>query len=413
MNIFPSKDVNLNILISTDYPLREFIGGSVRVMYEESTRLAEKGHKVHVLTREELIRDGYDQVKNIQEWKYPINNTNSLLFLKTTLSNSRRLFETLSKNFHYHVINFHQPLSAYGILKSPQSDKISKIYTCHSLSFEEYKSRNPNRQRFIDKLFYPLNIIGRKYFESSVLKKSDFIVVLSHYTADRLYKVHGIPPHKIIVIPGGVDLRRFRPSNNKAQLRVSLGLPKDLLILLTVRNLVPRMGLENLITAFKMVLSHRQDLLLIICGEGPLELALEKHARSLGIAESIRFTGHIPESKLPRFYQMADFFILPTRELEGFGLVTVEALASGLPVLGTPVGATKEILTKLGPQYLFDDATAHSIAAGILRALKAWPKGQATYDDISSTCRKFAEHHYSWDNRVNQLQDLYYSLLDP
>jgi glycosyltransferase involved in cell wall biosynthesis len=398
--------------MASDYPLREFIGGSVRLMYEESTRLAEKGHKVHMLTREELIRQGYDEVKNIQEWKYPVNNNNSLLFLKTTLSNSRRLFETLSKKFKYQVLNFHQPFSAFGILKSPQSDEISKIYTCHSLSFEEYKSRNPNRQRLIDKLFYPLNIIGRKYFESSVLKKSDFIVVLSHYTADRLYKLHGIAPHKIIVIPGGADLHRFRPSNNKAQLRLSLDLPKDLFILLTVRNLVPRMGLENLITALKMVLSHRRDLLLIIGGEGPLGPALEKHARSLGISEFIRFAGHIPDSKLPRFYQMADLFILPTRELEGFGLVTVEALASGLPVLGTPVGATKEILTKLGPDYLFDDTTADSIAAGILRALRAWPQNQATYDYISRTCRKVAEQHYSWDNRVRQLEELYYSILD-
>jgi glycosyltransferase involved in cell wall biosynthesis len=399
--------------MASDYPLREFIGGSVRVMYEESTRLAEKGHKVHMLTREELIRQGYDEVKNIQEWKYPVNNNNSLLFLKTTLSNSRRLFETLSQKFEYQVLNFHQPFSAFGILESPHSDKISKIYTCHSLSFEEYKSRNPNKQRLIDKLFYPLNIIGRKYFESSVLKKSDFIVVLSHYTADKLYKLHGIAPHKVKVIPGGADLHRFRPSNNKAQLRLSLGLPKDHFILLTVRNLVPRMGLENLITALKIVLSHRRDLLLIIGGEGPLGPALEKHARSLGISEFIRFAGHIPDSKLPRYYQMADLFILPTRELEGFGLVTVEALASGLPVLGTPVGATKEILAKLEPDFLFDDSTPQSIANGILKALNGWATNQVVYKRISQTCRKVAEHHYSWHNHVKQLEELYFSLATP
>ena len=298
-------------------------------------------------------------------------------------------------------------------MKSPQSGKISKIYTCHSLSFEEYKSRNSNRQRLIDKLFFPLNIIGRKYFESSVLKNSDFIVVLSHYTADKLYKLHRISTDKIVVIPGGVDLHRFTPSNNKAQLRLSLGFPKDLCILLTVRNLVPRMGLENLITAFKMLLRHRKDLLLIIAGEGPLGPALERHARNLGISEFIRFAGHIPDSKLPRFYQMADLFILPTRELEGFGLVTVEALASGLPVLGTPVGATKEILSKLGPHYLFDDATPDSIAAGVLRALKTWQKDQASYDHISRTCRGVAEKHYSWNNHVRKLEQLYYSTLHP
>ena len=411
MNIFPSEYTNLNILMTSDYPLGEFIGGSVRLMYEESTHLAKKGHKVHVLTREELIRHGYDQVKNIQEWKYSINNNNRLLFLKTTLSNSRRLFETLSKKFQYQVLNFHQPFSAYGILKSPQSNKMSKIYTCHSLSFEEYKSRNPNRQRLIDKFFYPLNIIVRKCFESNALRKSDFIIVLSQYTADKLYKIHGIVPDKIIVIPGGVDLCRFSPSNNKTQPRASFGLPKDLFMLLTVRNLVPRMGLENLITAFKMVLTYRQDLFLLIGGEGPLEEALKEQTRRCGLQDFVRFAGYIPEEDLPSYYQMADLFILPTTELEGFGLVTVEALASGLPVLGSPIGGTREILTKLGSEYLFDDSSPPSIAKGILNALNGWAANQASYKNVSETCRKVAEQHYSWDGHVRKLEGLYYSMI--
>jgi glycosyltransferase involved in cell wall biosynthesis len=83
------------------------------------------------------------------------------------------------------------------------------------------------------------------------------------------------------------------------------------------------------------------------------------------------------------YYQMADLFILPTTELEGFGLVTVEALASGLPVLGTPVGGTKEILTKLGSDYLFDDSTPQSIATGILKALNGWAANQAAYKNVS------------------------------
>jgi glycosyltransferase involved in cell wall biosynthesis len=190
-----------------------------------------------------------------------------------------------------------------------------------------------------------------------------------------------------------------------------MGLPEDKFILFTVRNLVPRMGLENLISAFEIVQNGRRDLLLVIGGEGPLEMALREQVRSYGVEDFVRFVGYIPDENLPSYYQMADLFILPTSELEGFGLVTVEALASGLPVLGTPVGGTREILTNLGSDYLFDDSNPQAIASGILKALNGWATNQAVYKSVSQTCRMVAEQHYSWDNHVSKLEDLFYSML--
>jgi len=142
-----------------------------------------------------------------------------------------------------------------------------------------------------------------------------------------------------------------------------------------------------------------------------LETPLREQARRCGVEDFVRFTGYIPDEELPSYYQMADLFVLPTTDLEGFGLVTVEALASGLPVLGTPVGGTREILTKLGSDYLFDDSSPQSIATGILKALNGWAADQKVYRNISQTCRKVAEQHYSWDNHVSKLEDLFYSML--
>jgi glycosyltransferase involved in cell wall biosynthesis len=209
-----------------------------------------------------------------------------------------------------------------------------------------------------------------------------------------------------------VDLERFRPAGEKRAIRCSLGLPEKAKILFTLRNLVPRMGLENLISAFRIVLSRYKDLLLVVGGDGPLGPSLKDQAKREGLADSVGFVGFVPEERLPNYYRAADLFILPTRELEGFGLVTVEALASGLPVLGTPVGGTNEILTKLGSHHLFEDSTPDSMARGITRALDCWCKNSQSYERVSHACREVAEQYYSWDVHVSRLEELFCGLIE-
>ena len=403
---------SLSILLVADVSVASMIGGAERVLYEESTRLAEKGHAVHILTRRLPYHESdVEQIDGVEEHRYRFHEKRFPFLFKSIMSDCRKTFRSLEKDFPIDIINFHQPFSALGVLSSTSNRRVPLVYTCHSLSFEEYISRSPSPRNLIKWLLHHLQISARKSIEQMVLKGSDQIVVLSGYTSEKLQDTYGLSSSKISVIPGGVDLDRFRPSTDKALLRTRLDLPEDKFILFTVRNLVPRMGLENLISAFEIAQNGRKDLLLVIGGEGPLEPLLKEQAKRCGVADSVRFAGYIPDEDLPSYYQMADLFILPTTELEGFGLVTVEALASGLPVVGTPVGGTKEILTKLGSDYLFDDSTPKSIANGILNALNGWATNQAFFKNISQTCRKVAEQHYSWDNHVSKLEDLFYSML--
>jgi len=388
------------------------IGGAERVLYEESTRLAKKGNAIRVLTRKLPYHEAdVENIKGVEEHRYNFQEKLFPFFFKSIMSDCRRAFRSLEENFPFDVINFHQPFSAIGVLSSTGSRRVPCVYTCHSLSFEEYISRTSSPGNPINWILQRLQVSARKSIERTTLKRSDRIVALSEYTREKLELTYGAKPSKLCVIPGGVDLERFRPSTDKAEIRARLSLPEGKFILFTVRNLVPRMGLENLISAFEIVQNGRPDLLLVIGGEGPLEKALKEQSNKCGVEDVVQFAGYIPDKDLPSYYQMADLFILPTTELEGFGLVTVEALASGLPVFGTQVGGTKEILTKLGSDYLFDDSTPQAIANGILKSLNGWATNQAAYKNISEACRKVAEHHYSWDNHVSKLEDLFYSML--
>ena len=402
----------MNILIAADVSIANVIGGAERVLYEESTRLALREHTVKLLTRKLPYHESdVESINGVEEHRYSFQKKIFPFFFKSIMSDCRKTFRFLEEKFPFDIINFHQPFSAIGVLSLTGSRRVPYVYTCHSLSFEEYISRASVPSNPIKWTLHHLQVSARKSTEQTVLRKSDQIVVLSEYTREKLQRTYEVAPSKISVIPGGVDLERFRPSTDKDQIRARMGLPEDKFILFTVRNLVPRMGLENLILAFEIVQNAHKDILLVVGGEGPLETPLREQVRRCGLKNFVRFAGYIPDEDLPSYYQMADLFILPTTELEGFGLVTVEALASGLPVLGTPIGGTREILTKLGSDYLFDDSTPHSIAKGIFDALNGWATHHAAYKKVSETCRKVAEQHYSWDNHVSKLEDLYYSLL--
>ncbi|PIU84511.1 MAG: hypothetical protein COS67_12835, partial [Deltaproteobacteria bacterium CG06_land_8_20_14_3_00_44_19] len=357
----------MNILFVSDASIRDIIGGAERVLYEQATGLARRGHDVHILTRKlPDHKSNQEIIQGVREWRYDVDQSNDLSFIISTLLNCKRLFASIQNQYPFDCINFHQPFSALGVIHFPASKKIKRIYNCHSLSFEEFRSRNPKPKGVIRRVLYFLNVKARKFIERRVLNKSDRIVVLSRFVQEKLWRAYEIPSEKIMVVPGGVDLQRFYPAADKAEIRQSLNIPQEKVILFSVRNLVPRMGLKNLIYAIKEVVKAVPDIYFVLGGKGTLKNDLILLSQNLGVENHIRFTGFIPEEKLPDYYRSADIFILPTLELEGFGLVTLEALASGVPVLGTPIGGTKEILGRLDPKYIFRDTQPESMAALII-----------------------------------------------
>jgi glycosyltransferase involved in cell wall biosynthesis len=400
----------MKILFVADVSIAQVIGGAERVLYEQSTRLAQRGHNIHILTRR-LPNHENDHaiIKGVNEWRYDYNACNTAAFLKTTWSNAKKLFEFLYLKYKLDCINYHQPFSAMGINSSEMSKSLVKIYTCHSLSFEEFSSRNGKVRSAIQNGLNFIKIQVRKKIESNGLSKSDEIVTLSEFTQEKLADTYNIPREKIHIIPGGTDLKKFHPVSDKTEIRSQLNIPQNIIVLFTVRNLVQRMGLENLIIAFNELIKKCADIKLVIGGKGPLENGLIALARSFNIEDKVKFAGFIPEDQLPLYYQMADLFVLPTKELEGFGLVTLEAMASGLPVIGTPIGGTKEILGKFDAEFLFEDTQSDSIAKLALEKYHIIKNNPQRWKQISDRCRQFVERHYSWEQNVNSLEKLFLS----
>jgi len=241
--------------------------------------------------------------------------------------------------------------------------------------------------------------------ETACLKRADSIVVLSDFSREQLGSYYAFALPKVVKIPGGVDLTRFRPAEDRNAVRKALRLPDDRQVLFTARRLVPRMGLENLVEAFAGALDAHPDTMLVIAGKGRLHDALLERGRELGLGDRLRLVGFVDDEDLVSYYQAADLFVLPSLAFEGFGMVTLEALACGTPAVGTPIGATPEILRPLAGQLVLGGTDAVAIRRGLSSVLE-WISDAEAAGRLRTQCREYVEQRYGWNLAVDRLEDL-------
>ncbi len=238
--------------------------------------------------------------------------------------------------------------------------------------------------------------------ERGVYRSADRFIVLSQAFASLAARDYGVPAEHIRIVPGSADLDRFGIDVSRTEARARLGWPADRRVLVTVRRLVRRTGVDRLIDAMPVVTARHRDVKLFVGGTGPLRPVLEQRVRDLGLEDSVTFLGYVPDDHLPLVYRAADLNIVPTAALEGFGLTVVEALAAGTPSIVTPIGGLPEIITPLAPELVLGSAQVPEIARGIVDALggQVWLPGERE-------CRAFAVERFSADLMASRVADIY------
>jgi glycosyltransferase involved in cell wall biosynthesis/SAM-dependent methyltransferase len=395
----------LRILMVSDVSPLTGGGGGERVLWEHARGLARRGHAVTVLGRApDGAPAGRYECERVRVVLFGAARRTSVGFLRGAVFAARRAARELLAASTFDALEVYQPLAGYGVLGLPAARRLPALYTFLSPAPLEFRSRERMTRHHVGGMAGRLRAVALWALERACLRRTARIQVLSDYSAEQLWQLYGIAADRLVKIPGGADLQRFRPAENRAGVRAQLGLPKEAPLLLTVRNLEVRTGVGTLLRAMPRVLSRRDDAQLLIAGAGSLRADLETLAVSLGIADHVRFLGFVPDAELPSYYQAADCFVLPTRELEGFGLVTVEALACGTPVLGTPVGATSELLDPLDPTLVFDAATPDAIASGVLAFLERSDRDPSAIDRLRHAARTHVERRYDWTRVVASLE---------
>jgi glycosyltransferase involved in cell wall biosynthesis len=242
----------------------------------------------------------------------------------------------------------------------------------------------------------------KKQVEQLTYRRTDSFIVLSEYFRDILTETYGVDERKIHIIPGAVDHNRFRPHPNREELRTQLGISSNQPFLFCIRRLVRRMGIDRLIHAMLDVVQIHPNVQLFIGGDGPMRAEYEELIGHLGLSSNVKLLGRISNEELVQYYQAADVSLVPTLTLEGFGLITVESLACGTPVLGTPYGGTKEILHQISDDLMFKDGTSESISKKIIDVLN-----KDSFLPSREACRDHVLNQYTWGRVAEAVTEVF------
>lgn len=237
-------------------------------------------------------------------------------------------------------------------------------------------------------------VIARRLdaIERTALRRVRQVQTTSRYMMAQLPIWHGNFNTPVIGVGGGVNLVQFKPDPARQAYRREMGVGENDFVFLTVRRLDPRMGLLPLLEAFAMATKDLPQARLWLTGRGSQEAALRRRIEELGLARRVQLLGFVPDEVLPRVISAADCTVMPSLDLEGFGLATVESLACGTPVLGSRRCATPEILEPLNPELLFEAEQPEVLTALLRRTVTqpGWLPNQAA-------CRKYAEDRFDWE----------------
>ena len=247
----------------------------------------------------------------------------------------------------------------------------------------------------------------KRRLERKAYRPAQRLITLSNAFKQILLRDYGVAADRVRVVPGGIDASRYAVAETRTEARQKLKWPVDRPIVLTVRRLSRRMGLDRLVEAVSLLRQQVPDVLVYIGGKGEQADALARQIDAANLADNVRMIGFVPEADLALAYRAADVSVVPTRALEGFGLVCLESLASGTPVLVTPVGGLPEVVTGLDPKLVMNSGEpadiANALADALLR-LENLPSADA--------CQSYARENFDWSVIAPRVMAVYAEAID-
>jgi phosphatidylinositol alpha-1,6-mannosyltransferase len=234
----------------------------------------------------------------------------------------------------------------------------------------------------------------------------DVVTYLAEYTRQRLAGAFG--PHATLVqLTPGVDVDTFAPTVSGAAVRRRYGLA-DRPVVVCVSRLVPRKGQDVLIQAMPAIAAAVDGAALLIVGGGPYQQKLRALAERTGVADRVVFTGPVPAAELPEHFAAGNVFAMPCRtrrlgmDVEGLGIVYLEASATGLPVVAGNSGGAPDTVRQGVTGLVVDGRDVPAVARQVTDLLSRPERAGA----MGTAGRRWTEHAWQWDTMADRLAGL-------
>ncbi len=384
----------MNVLIVTPF-FSPKVGGIETHVLNLTQFLAKKGNKITILTS---LLDGtekYNQIDaNIEVIRvhtiflpsWPIKSMSNFGFV----FNIDNLLEKIIREKNIDIIHahgFHYPIT-WAAINISKKISIPSVLTIHG-----FYLLNPDNYFFIF-----LNKLFNFFILPNLLKNSNAIISLTKSTSEEIKCYFN--SDKYFVIPNGIDVAKFiHNKENINEYRKKYGIPKDSIIISFFGRLEQAKGIIELTDAMKIILKNFNNIFFIVIGGGTLKNNLEKKLNNY--KEKVLFTNWVPQNLIHELYAITDIFILPSKR-EALPITILEAMASSLFIITTPVGGIPDILIDYKNKIFLKDVSIESINNCLEELLLKYNKENYYYEKIND---------YDWELIGNKTQSLYSNLI--
>jgi L-malate glycosyltransferase len=357
------------------------IGGSGAVATELGKALAHRGHQVHFIVTDIPFRLGeFHQnifVHELETLSYPVLRTPPHDFsLAALMANTVAQYDLDILHVHY-ALPF--AVSAFLAKQMLPNHRFKVVTTLHGTDVTVLAE---------DKSLFHVIKLG--------IERSDVVTAVSHNLAEQTKDLLGIH-REIHRVHNFVDTNEFYPNPN-SKVRVCMA-DDDEKILMHISNFRKVKRVPDVIRIFARVQEHLAAKLLLV-GEGPELHDARQLVQTLGIESKVKFLGK--QDNVPPLFQIADLFLLPS-EKESFGLVALEAMASGVPVIGSTVGGIPELVVSGETGYLAEVGDIETMSARALELLT----NDTRHRLFSQAARRRAQSEFHVDIKVREYEDIY------
>ncbi len=380
------------LMLSWEYPPR-VVGGISRVVHDLSHKLVNSGHDVTVVTYKDgnvpyFEDDDGVQVYRVDNFMIAPNNFIDWI-MQLNFNMIAKAGEIINEKGNFDVIHAHDWLTAYAGKTLKHAYNTPLVSTIHATEAGRNSGIKGEMQKYINDTEWMLT------YESSE------VIVNSHYMKNELQRLFGLPYEKINVVPNGVNLTLFNGVERDYDFRRRFAMDNEKIILFMGR-LVYEKGIGTLISAMPKILNNYHDAKLIIAGKGGMIDELRAQVNYLGLGSKVYFTGYLGSKDVQKMYKCADVAVFPST-YEPFGIVALEGMLSGTPVVVSDVGGLNEIVEHGVNGMKSYAGNANSLADSILSLLF----NPDLCEKVTKNAKEKVKAEYNWTKITDETHFTY------